>query len=63
MLQNSGERPRITDAGLKHLEGLKNLETLDLFASQVSDAGLRKLQGLQNLKSLDLGLRPSRIPE
>jgi Leucine-rich repeat (LRR) protein len=57
-LQNSGERPHITDAGLKHLEGLKNLETLDLFASQVTDAGLRQLQGLQNLKSLSLGHSP-----
>ncbi len=45
MLQNSGERPRITDAGLKHLEGLKNLETLDLFASQISDAGYGSFKG------------------
>jgi Leucine-rich repeat (LRR) protein len=53
-LQTSGERPRITDAGLEHLKGLKNLETLDLFASQVTDAGLHHLVGLQNLRSLNL---------
>ncbi len=57
-LQNAGERPHITDAGLKHLQGLKNLETLNLFASQVTDAGIRQLQGLQNLKSLGLGHSP-----
>jgi hypothetical protein len=30
----------LTDAGLKHLEGLKTLETLDIKGSKVTDAGI-----------------------
>jgi Leucine-rich repeat (LRR) protein len=53
-LQNSGERPCITDAGIEHLKGLKSLEHLELFASQITDAGLQHLEGLQSLKSFGL---------
>jgi hypothetical protein len=41
----------ITDAGLIHLRGLKNLKELDLNGSVVSDAGVAKLQqALPNCK-------------
>jgi hypothetical protein len=35
--------PNVTDAGLKHLVGLKNLKSLYL-ADKISDDGLAKLQ-------------------
>jgi Leucine-rich repeat (LRR) protein len=52
----------ITDAGLEHLQGLKNLRVLNLRASltatvitpHVTDAGLEYLQGLTQLEELDL---------
>jgi Leucine-rich repeat (LRR) protein len=55
----------ITDAGLVHVKGLTQLESLNLLDSQVSDAGLVHLKGLRNLKILllngtkvtDAGLR------
>ena len=44
----------MTDAGLKELAGLKNLQTLDLGGTQVTDAGLKELAGLKSLQSLNL---------
>jgi hypothetical protein len=35
---------RITDAGLKHLAGLKDLRTLDLFRTGVTADGVRRLR-------------------
>lgn len=35
---------RVTDAGLRHLEGLSALESLSLYNTGVTDEGLRKLQ-------------------
>ena len=47
----------MTDAGLKHLKGLKNLQSLNLShpeQTEVTDVGLQYLQGLENLQSLIL---------
>ena len=44
----------ITDAGLVHLKGVTQLQTLNLFRTQVSDAGLVHLKELIQLKRLDL---------
>jgi Leucine-rich repeat (LRR) protein len=46
---------KVTDAGLKHLAGLKQLRELDLSDTQVTDAGLKHLAGLKQLKELSLG--------
>jgi outer membrane protein assembly factor BamB len=57
LLRKTGfERQRITDAGLRKLEGLNELECLDLYGNQVSDSGLPALSGLQALRHLDLSL-------
>ena len=34
----------VTDAGLKHLEGLTGLAELNLYGTQVTDEGVNKLQ-------------------
>jgi Leucine-rich repeat (LRR) protein len=47
-------RTQITDAGLAHLAGLTNLETLSLFGTHITDAGLAHLEKLTNLKELNL---------
>ena len=44
----------ITDAGLVHLAGLTNLQTLSLRDTPVTDAGLVHLAGLTNLEHLNL---------
>jgi internalin A len=44
----------VTDAGLKELAGLKNLQTLDLFRTAVTDAGLKELAVLKDLQTLEL---------
>jgi uncharacterized protein (TIGR03067 family) len=44
----------VTDAGLKELAGLKNLQSLNLDFTPVSDAGLRDLAGLQSLQHLSV---------
>lgn len=41
--------PATTDAGLKHLEGMANLTSLDLQNTQVSDEGLTVLKTLPKL--------------
>lgn len=45
---------RITDADLKHLESLHNLESLSVDCPSVTDDGLRYISGLTNLKRLRL---------
>jgi hypothetical protein len=45
---------KITDAGLAHLKGFKDLETLELFDTPVSDEGLVHLKGLRKLTRLSL---------
>jgi Leucine Rich Repeat (LRR) protein len=50
----SGANSEITDAGLVHLQGLTELQELDLSGTQVTDAGLVHLEGLIQLESLDL---------
>jgi Leucine-rich repeat (LRR) protein len=45
----------VSDSGLEHLKGRRNLELLDLHeCSRVSDAGVEHLSGLTNLKELRL---------
>ena len=48
------QKSKITDAGLIHLQGLRNLEHLNLKDTAISDEGLRHLAGLTGLKQLDL---------
>jgi hypothetical protein len=43
---------KITDAGLKELAGLKNLQTLHLNGTEITDAGLKELAGLKSLQVL-----------
>ena len=51
--------PRVTDAGLAHLKGLPQLQTLDLgLHAQVTDAGLKHLKGLTQLQTLKLDFCP-----
>ncbi len=40
---------RVTDAGLKNLKKLSNLQRLDLRSTRVADAGLKELKELKNL--------------
>ena len=57
---------RVTDAGLRHLQDMLQLDTLCLPAETVTDKGLESLKGLLNLKFLYLagsrvdgrGIRP-----
>ena len=51
---NLGGNPRVTDASLKNLVGLKALTHLDLHGTKITDAGTAHLQGLTNLSSLSL---------
>ena len=44
--------PQITDAGLEHLKGLTNLESLILEDTQITGVGLVHLKGLTNLEAL-----------
>jgi hypothetical protein len=44
--------PAITDAGLRHLEGLPNLTSLDLQNTQVTDQGLEVLKTMPKLAQL-----------
>ena len=47
---------KITDAGLVHLKGLTELQSLSMggVGSQITDAGLVHLKGLSSLQTLDL---------
>ena len=45
---------QITDAGLVHLKGLTNLQTLNLDGTKITDAGLVHLKGLTSLETLSL---------
>ncbi len=47
-------KPQVTDAGLENLKGLKGLEQLYLYQTDISDAGLAHLKNLQSLKLLSL---------
>jgi Leucine-rich repeat (LRR) protein len=45
---------RITNDGLRHLQGLTNLRDLTITSDQVTNDGIQHLAGLKNLESLDL---------
>jgi serine/threonine protein kinase/Leucine-rich repeat (LRR) protein len=47
-------KPGVTDAGLKELAGLKQLQWLNLVGTLVTDAGLKELAGLKQLQWLSL---------
>ncbi len=47
---------QVTDAGLKELAGLTQLQSLDFRETQVTDAGLKELAGLKQLRMLNLGV-------
>ncbi len=44
----------MTDAGLKELAGLTNLQSLDIKGMQVTDAGLKYLAALKSLRTLSI---------
>lgn len=44
----------VTDAGLQHLEGMRQLTELGLSQNPITDAGLRSLAGLVELRTLSL---------
>jgi Leucine-rich repeat (LRR) protein len=44
----------ITDAGLKYLSGLDNLEILNLDETNITDAGLKYIKNLKSLQELNL---------
>ena len=44
----------ITDVGIAHLSGLKNVEVLSLQFTSITDAGLPHIKDLPNLVMLDL---------
>lgn len=44
----------ITDDGLKHLQGIKQLRTLNLASTRISNEGLRILKKVKKLQRLDL---------
>jgi Leucine-rich repeat (LRR) protein len=48
------DNPKVTDAGLKELARLKQLQWLHLYQTKVTDAGLKELAALKNLHTLDL---------
>ncbi len=54
----SPQEVMVTDARLKALAGLKNLQALDLGNNQVTDAGLKELAELKSLQWLNLGYNP-----
>ena len=49
-ITNVGRHPGVTDAGLVHLEGLTNLQSLHLSETQITDAVLVHLKGLTSLE-------------
>ncbi|MBR44835.1 MAG: hypothetical protein CME18_10505 [Gemmatimonadetes bacterium] len=48
------DHTRITDAGMVHLKGMPNLQTLSLSYTDITDLGLTHIKGLNNLQSLNL---------
>jgi len=48
------EAASVDDSGIKNLNGLKRLESLNVGHTEVSDIGLQELKGLSNLTQLDL---------
>src|SRR5262249_39823966 len=46
---------KVTDAGLKHLAGLMQVQMLILNRTGVTDAGLKHLAGLMQVQILDIG--------
>uniref|UniRef100_A0A1J3HD17 F-box/LRR-repeat protein 14 n=1 Tax=Noccaea caerulescens TaxID=107243 RepID=A0A1J3HD17_NOCCA len=49
---------KVTDAGIKHLQSVANLEKLWISQTGVTEAGISLLASLQNLSLLDLGGLP-----
>lgn len=47
-------KTQITDAGLKHLAGMKQLRRLHLANTAITDAGVKHLAGLENLETLNI---------
>lgn len=47
-------RTQVTDKGLAHLVGMKNLNRLHLENTKITDAGLDQIKGLANLEYLNL---------
>ena len=47
--------PQITDAGVAHLKGMTQLETLNFYNCKITDAAFDQLHGLAMLRNLDLG--------
>jgi hypothetical protein len=45
---------KVTDADLRHLEGLANLRALDLHATSITDAGLVFVKNIASLQTLSL---------
>jgi hypothetical protein len=43
----------VTDAGLKEVKDLTDLQTLNLSDTRVTDAGMKELKGLKNLRALN----------
>jgi hypothetical protein len=52
--ESGAPRNRITDGGLRHLEGMRRLFSLALSGSDVTDDGLRHLAGLPRLTVLEM---------
>lgn len=46
--------PQLTDAGMRHLAGLRRLRRLSLWRTGITDAGIGHLAGLRELRVLDI---------
>lgn len=53
-VDSDGPAPMITDAGLRHLNGLARLMSLDLSGQPVTDAGIATIEDLPSLSTLTL---------
>jgi mono/diheme cytochrome c family protein len=47
-------KTQITDAGMAHLSGLKQLRRLHLANTAITSAGVKQLEGLENLETLNI---------
>jgi hypothetical protein len=56
-IRTGGGKLRITDAGLSHLQRLKNLESLSLDGEQLTEVGIANLSGLPRLSALELSAK------